>query len=115
MLERKIISVNKDIKFQIASMYRSASIGERIIDLGFPPYALTTLSGWYKNKLLEKEILVDFLHPRVIVVKFLKKNNYFKTKDILNYFLKSPNEIMLVSDAPRMSRSPMITKANGTT
>ncbi|OLS21118.1 MAG: hypothetical protein HeimC3_37120 [Candidatus Heimdallarchaeota archaeon LC_3] len=98
-LETRLDTVKKDIKYKILSMYNTVIIGEKRIDLGYPSNSEVTLSEWCRQSLIEKEIILNNIHPRVILVKFLENHDKIQTKEILNYLLKSSDLFMIESNS----------------
>jgi hypothetical protein len=96
-LDIRLDIIRKNILYKVFSIYNTVLVSNHNVDLGFPEDSTILLSSWVKHSLIEKEKIVNKLHPRVLTTKFLKENQKYKLKDILNHFLKSSDLFMLES------------------
>ena len=73
-------------------MYHTLRFGEREIDLGHPVAGPETLSNWYWRELTSPDVgaIVETLHYRMLVNKFIAANGRISAARVLDQFYKDP-------------------------
>ncbi len=95
-VKERMKKIDRDFSYNLRRMYHILQVGSGVIDLGQPSVGKEALSGWYKTELGYKEKLVNSLHYRFIIDKFLV-NKRVSTKTLLEQFYKDRNMVMLAS------------------
>lgn len=95
-VNERIKKIERDSSYNLRKMYHIIQVGSEKIDLGQPNVGKETLSGWYKSELEYKDKLVNNLHYRVIIDKFMDDKKV-PTKTLLEQFYKDKDIVMLAS------------------
>jgi hypothetical protein len=91
-IQRRMHKIQRDFSFNVRRMYHTLRFGEREIDLGAPTAGSETLSNWYWRELTSPEVgaIVEKLHYRMLVNKFIAANRQVSAAKVLDQFYKEP-------------------------
>jgi hypothetical protein len=95
-VKERMKKIDRDLSYNLRRMYHILQVGDEVIDLGQPGVGKETLSGWYRGELEYREKLVNNLHYRFIIDRFLT-NKKVSTKTVLEQFYKDKRMVMLSS------------------
>jgi len=89
-VDRQIHGIERDFSFNVRRMYHRIHLGDREVDLGNPTTGHESLSHWFWRELISDNIgaILDRLHYRVLVNKFLMENDQISTLVLLDQFYK---------------------------
>jgi hypothetical protein len=91
-VQRRTHKIVRDFSFSVRRMYHTLRFGEREIDLGHPVAGSETLSNWYWRELTSSGVgaIVENLHYRMLVNKFVAPNRQLPAARLLDQFYKDP-------------------------
>jgi hypothetical protein len=91
-IQRRVHKIRRDFSFNVRRMYHALRFGEREIDLGAPTAGSETLSNWYWRELTSADVgaIVEKLHYRMLVNKFIAANGQVSAAQVLDQFYKDP-------------------------
>jgi hypothetical protein len=91
-IQRRMHKIQRDFSFNVRRMYHTLRFGEREIDLGAPVAGSETLSNWYWRELTSPDVgaIVEKLHYRMLVNKFIAANGQVSAAKVLDQFYKDP-------------------------
>jgi hypothetical protein len=91
-IQRRMHKIQRDFSFNVRRMYHTLRFGEREIDLGAPVAGSETLSNWYWRELTSPDVgaIVEKLHYRMLVNKFVAANGEVSAAKVLDQFYKDP-------------------------
>ena len=87
-VKQRIKQIEDDFSYNARKMYNMIIVGDEKISLGEPTVGKESLSNWYKRELEANEKLVNNLHYRVLVNKFLLDKDRLGTRTIMEQFYK---------------------------
>lgn len=93
-IKERMKKIERDFSYNLRRMYNTLQVGEETIELGQPSVTEETLSGWYRNELEYREKIVNKMHYKVLVERFLK-GTQIPTKALLEQFYKDESLFML--------------------
>jgi hypothetical protein len=91
-IQRRMHKIQRDFSFSVRRMYHTLRFGGREIDLGAPVAGNETLSNWYWRELTSSDVgaIVENLHYRMLVNKFIAPNGQVAAAKLLDQFYKEP-------------------------
>ena len=91
-IQRRMHKIQRDFSFNVRRMVHTLRFGEREIDLGHPVAGSETLSNWYWRELTSSDVgaIVETLHYRMLVNKFVAPNGQVSAARLLDQFYKDP-------------------------
>jgi|GEM_PF-71499 len=92
-IKHRLGNVKRDFSYNVRRMYHHLHLGDRTVDIGQPVAGAETLDHWYWRELTSSDIgaIVEQLHYRILVNKFLSNDEPVSTGALLDQFYKNLN------------------------
>jgi len=92
-IQRRLHKIQRDFSYNVRRMYHTLRFADREIDLGAPVAGNETLSNWFWRELTSPDVgaVVEQLHYRMLVNKFIAQNGPIAASRLLEQFYKDPS------------------------
>ena len=88
-IKQRIHRIERDYSYKVRLMYDTIQVGRRKLSLGKPIAGNETLTRWYWQQLIKRELIVQSLHYRLVLKRIMLKHEQLATSLILNQFYKN--------------------------
>lgn len=88
-IKQRIHKIERDYSYKVRLMYDTIQVGMRKLPLGKPIAGNETLTRWYWQQLIKRELIVQTLHYRVVLKRIMHKHEQLATSLILDQFYKN--------------------------
>ncbi len=88
-IKQRIHRIERDYSYKVRLMYDTIQVGTRKLPLGKPIAGNETLTRWYWQQLIKRELIVQSLHYRLVLKRIMLKHEQLATSPILEQFYKN--------------------------